>query len=297
MLRPLLALLAFASLLSSPALAQPAAPIRVVASFSLLGDMIREIGGSTVELTVLVGPDMDAHDFQPSPQQARALAGAEIIAINGLKYEGWIGKLIDASGSKAKLLVASAGVKPRVVEESQDGQVIVDPHAWQDLRNAQLYVKNIAAALSATRPALAPLFDKRAEAYSAQLAALDKETRQALAAIPEHKRKIITSHDAFGYFGAAYGVTFLSPMGISTETEPSAAAVAKLIDQIKQEGVKEVFIENMTSPRLIQQIGKDAGARLGGTLYADALSGPDGDAPTFLALFVSNRDKMLQAMK
>jgi len=304
-----------ALLFATPAQSAAAQPkLKVVASFSILGDIVREIGGEEVDITTLVGPDRDAHNYQPTPEDAKALAAADIIAINGLKFEGWLGRLIAASGTKAKLLVVSAGVRPRVMSEEEafghahahahthekqphEGDVVVDPHAWQDLRNGALYAKNIAAALSAARPKLAAEINERAQTYIAEIKALDREIKTAFAAIPEERRKIITSHDAFGYFGAAYGVTFLSPVGISTEAEPSAADLAALIRQIKAEHVKEVFVENMTSPRLIEQLAKDAGAKLGGTLYADALSAPSGPAPTYLKMMRHNAELMLGAME
>lgn len=288
-------------------LANAQEPVKVVASFSILGDMIQQVGGEDVRVETLVGPDGDAHEFQPSPDDAKKLVDAEIIAVNGLHFEGWIGRLIKASGSKAKLLVASAGVTPRLLNPSEDehdhhahaqdhkGEVPVDPHAWQDLRNGQLYVRNIAGALIAARPDKAAQFKERAKAYITKLDALDRQAREAFSALPEEQRKVITTHDAFGYFAQAYGVTFLSPVGLSTEAEPSAANVAELINQIKAENIKTLFIENMSDPRLIEQITKDTGARMGGTLYADALSKPDGEAATYLAMMKVNVERLLAA--
>lgn len=265
---------------------EPPAPIRIVASFSILGDMIRQIGGDDVDLRILVGPNEDAHTYQPTPQDAKAVAQAEIIAINGLKFEGWIGRLIPASGTKAKLLVASAGVRPRVMKD--EGQVIPDPHAWQDPRNGKIYIRNIAGALITARPELADTFKKRAEAYNAKLNEIDAQARAAFAAIPPEQRKIITSHDAFGYLAAAYQIRILSPLGLSTEAEATPESVATLIKQIKIEKVKALFIENMSDPRLIEQIAADTGAHVGGMLYPDALSKPDGEVPTYLELLRHN---------
>lgn len=305
-----LALMALSAvLLAGPAHAEQTTPkLKIVASFSILGDMIQTVGGDDIELITLVGPNKDAHSYQPTPNDVKALAGADIIAINGLKFEGWMTRLITASGSKAKLLVTSAGVRPRVMtqeeahghahhHEAHKGDVVVDPHAWQDLRNSALYVKNIAAALIAARPEIEAPVQKRAEAYLEEIKKLDQELREAFSAIPETQRKVITSHDAFGYFGAAYGVTFLSPAGLSTEDEPSAAGVARLIEQIKAEKVSKLFVENAVSPRLIEQLAKDTGAALGGALYADTLSGPSGPAPTYLALMRHNANLMLGAMR
>jgi len=275
---------------------EPVSPIKVVATFSILGDMIRTVGGNDVDVITLVGPDEDAHAFQPSPDAAKAIAQANIIAINGLHFEGWMNRLIKASGTKAKLLVVSAGVHPRLLEETT-GERVPDPHAWQDLRNGQLYVKNIALALSEARPDQAAVFKQRAKAYIEKLATLDETARAAFDALPPTQRKLITSHDAFGYFAQAYGLTFLAPASMNTEEEPSAAAVAKLIAQINREKIKMIFIENMTDPRLIEQIAKDTGAHMGGTLYADALSKPEGEAPTYLDMMRVNIERITAALK
>lgn len=299
MLKRLFVLLSLLVFLSSPAQAvtmiTKPKPIAVVASFSILGQIISEVGGPDVKVTVLVAPNEDAHTFMPKPESLRAFADADLIAINGLQFENFMTRLIDASKSKAKLLVASAGIKPRIMQE--DGHAIVDPHAWQDPRNVKRYVINIVSALIAVRPERRDVFADRAKAYMGKLDALDKKIRADLANVPAEKRKVITNHDAFGYFGAAYGVTFLSPEGLSTEAEPSAADVAKLIAQIKKEGVKTLFIENMVNPRLMQQIAQESKATLGGTLYADALSLPNQEAGTYLDMMELNAERMLAAMR
>ncbi|MFA6280402.1 MAG: zinc ABC transporter substrate-binding protein [Bdellovibrionales bacterium] len=278
-------------LVTTPAGASPQ-PLKVVASFSLLGDMIQQVGGEAVTVNTLVGPDQDAHTFDPTPDAVKLIANADIIAISGLGFEPWMNKLIKASGTKAKLLVASAGASPRHMEGEGD----IDPHAWQDLRNGALYVRNIYGALSAARPDDAATMKERARVYRDELLALDQETRNAFAVLAPERRKLLTSHDAFGYFAKAYGLQILAPMGISTDAQPSASTLAALTDQIKSEGVKTFYIENMTDPRLTQQLAKDTGARMGGTLYADALSAPDGDAPTYLAMMKSNIKKILEGM-
>ncbi len=295
----------------TPCRAEEAKPLHIVASFSILGDIIHQIGGEDIRLDVLVGADADAHEYQPTPDDVKKVAQADIIAINGLKFEGWMTRLIHASGSKAKLLVASAGVKPRLLKEEEGhhhhhhghhkherhgGEILADPHAWQDLRNGGIYAQNAAAAIIAARPDLKEKTEARLADYIEKLRALHKEMKEAFAEVPQEKRKIVTSHDAFGYFGEAYGVMFLAPVGISTEAEPSAADIGHLIEQIRAEGVKTVFAENMASPRLIEQLAKDAGASLGGTLYADALSKKDGEAPDYLAMMRLNAARMLQSM-
>lgn len=295
-------MLAFSlALLLAPSLAQAAsAPVHVVASISILGDITAQIGGPAVDVQSLVGPEQDAHSFQPAPEQAKQLNKADLIVINGLKLEGWMDRLIQASGTKAKLTVASAGLKPRQMEDDEGeekGKLILDPHAWQDPRNGALYARNIAAAIIQLKPDAKADVEARLKAYLAELKTIDADARKTFDAVPAAQRKIITSHDAFGYMAAAYGLHVMAPVGISTESEPSAAGVAKLIDQIKKEKVHTVFIENMTDPRLIQQIAKDSGATVGGELYADALSKADGEAPSYLALLRHNIKLLGEALK
>ena len=299
MLKRLSLAAAAALFLSAPAFAEP---LKVVASFSILGDMVREVGGDAVSVTTLVGPDGDAHVYQPSPADAKAVAQADVVVLNGLGFEPWGDKLLKASGTKATVAKAAQGVKARKMEAEEEhdhdhgkdehghehGGKVTDPHAWQDLANGKLYVANIAKALSAARPAEAAAIVGRADAYAKRLTDLDVWVRSELGAIPKVSRKIITGHDAFGYFGAAYGVAFLAPVGISTEAEPTPKDVAKLVRQMKAEKVKAVFVENMSDPRLVEQLAKDAGGVVGGTLYADALSAADGPAATYEAMFRHN---------
>ena len=288
MLKRLSLAAAVALCLSTPALAEP---LKVVASFSILGDMVREVGGDAVAVTTLVGPDGDAHVYQPSPTDAKAVAEADVVILNGLGFEPWGDKLLKASGTKAAVAKAAQGVKPRQMEaeeEHEHGGKVTDPHAWQDLGNGKLYVANIAKALAAARPAEAAAIQARAAAYATRLAELDAWVRSELGAIPKAGRKVITNHDAFGYFGAAYGVAFLAPVGVSTEAEPTPKDIAKLVRQMKAEKVKAVFIENMSDPRLVEQLAKDSGGVVGGTLYADALSAADGPAATYEAMFRHN---------
>lgn len=296
-------------LLSAPATAQEK-PLRVVASFSILADIARNVGGPDVEVTALVGPDADAHAFEPTPQDIKTVAGADLVIVNGLGFEGWMDRLAQASGRKDTPIVASQGIEPATMaaeehdhghkneaeahedhEEREDHEghdVVTDPHAWQDIANVRTYIRNIEKAFAASRPALKDAFKTRADAYDAQLAELDIWIHDTYKQIPAGQRKVITSHDAFGYYGHAYGVTFLAPEGLSTESEPTAADVARLSDRIKAEGIRAVFIENMTNGKLVTQLAKDTGANVGGTLYADALSGPDGPAPTYIGMMLHN---------
>jgi zinc/manganese transport system substrate-binding protein len=238
-------------------------PLRVVASFTILADIARNVGGEDVTVASLVGPNSDTHMYQPTPQDAQMLAGADIILVNGLGFDAWMQRLIKASGTKGKLVVTSEDVKTLTQPNGT-----IDPHAWQDLANGRIYAGNIAKAFEQALPDKADAIQKRAKRYDTELSNNDRVIRALFGLVLLPQAKVITSHDAFGYFGAAYGIKFLAPVGINTEAEPSAADVAKLITQIKQEGVKTVFIENMTNPKLIEQIGKDTGAHLGGALYS-----------------------------
>lgn len=274
--------------------------LNVVASFSVLGDIVKEVGGNKIKVTTLVGPNGDAHTFEPTPTDAKLVAKADLVFVNGLALEKWMDKLITASGYKGPVVIASEGVKPRTMTEGGEGgkpaEQVPDPHAWQDLSNGQIYVRNVAEALAKADPQDAPTYQANAKKFSAQLAELDNHTRTEIGSVPPEKRKVITTHDAFGYFGAAYGVTFLAPEGISTESEPSAGNLAKLINQIKTEKIKALFIENMSDPRLIQTISRETGAEMGGELFSDALSKPNGPAPTYPAMFRNNVPKLKAAM-
>lgn len=293
--RALLLLTALAGTLSAlPALAADA-PLKVVTTISILGDMVQAVGGEHVAVTALVGPDSDAHAFEPSPADAKALATAGLVVVNGLGLEGWIDRLVDASGYRGTLVTASAGIVPREMDE--DGQSVTDPHAWQDLADGRLYVQNIERGLAAADPTHAAAYAANATAYLQQLDATDAWVRAELAKIPPSERKVVSSHDAFGYFAKAYGVTFVAPEGIAEDAEPSAADLRHLIDQVRAAHIKVLFLENALSPRLVEQIGRETGAVVGGTLYADALSAPGGPADSYLGMFRHNvpllRDAML----
>lgn len=290
-MRALLAMISLA-LMTGTALA---APVNVVASFSILGDMVKEVGGDRVAVTTIVGPNADTHVYEPRPQDAAVLSGAQLFVINGLGFEGWFDRLVEATGFKGEVVTASEGVTTHTMDE--DGEAITDPHAWQSLTNGEYYVANIAKGLCAVDAEGCATYEANAAAYSAKIAALDAEVRAAIAAVPEAQRKVITTHDAFGYFAEAYGVTFMAPEGVSTESEASAADVARLIEQIRQAGVKALFIENMSDPRLVQQIAAETGAKLGGALYADALSEPSEGAATYLDMFRHNVALLVPALE
>ena len=272
--------------------------VKAVASFSILGDMVRQVGGDRVEVTTLVGPDGDAHVFSPTPADAKTLAAAQLFFVNGLGFEGWMERLEKSSGFKGKTVVASAGVKPRTMVEEEGGtpETITDPHAWQNLANGKLYVANIRDGLIAADPAGKASYEANAAKYLGEIMQEDDAVRAALAKLPAERRKIITSHDAFGYFGAAYGLEIVAPEGVSTESEASAQDVAKIIRQIKAEHIPAVFIENITDHRLLDQIARETGAKIGGTLYSDALSPPDGPAPNYLDMFRHNVGALTAAL-
>jgi zinc/manganese transport system substrate-binding protein len=274
----------------APAAAQER--IKVVASFSILADLVRNVGGDRVAVTVLVGRNNDSHAFEPSPADSRRVADASLVVVNGLGFEGWLDRLVRAAGGKAPVVVASTGVRPRAgaADETRFGRdhAGVDPHAWQSVDNVRRYVANIRDALIKVDPAGTGTYAANAGAYLQKLDALDQEIRRTLAKIPPDRRRIITSHDAFGYFADAYGIAFLAPEGLSTEAEPSARAVARIIGQIESARIGALFLENVVDPRLLQQIARETGARIGGTLYSDALTGPGGPAPTYLDMMRHN---------
>lgn len=266
-------------------------PLQVVASFSILADLLRNIGGTSIEVTALVGPDADAHMFEPRPTDAKRLADADLVVVNGLGFEGWIDRLVRVSGYRGPLIVASAGLQPRTLNGAPD------PHAWQSLTCGQHYVCNLRDALLRLAPADAAGLQSRTTQYLARLQALDDSIRKALEPVPKARRRVITSHNAFGYFAAAYGIEFIAAQGRSTESEASAASVARLIDQIRSQKAAAVFVENISDPRLMARIAKESGAKLGGRLYSDALSAPGTEADSYLKLFAHNAKTIITGLQ
>jgi len=269
-------------------------PLPVVATFSILADMVKQVGGPHVIVTSLVGPNSDAHIFDPTPADAKRLAAAKLVVVNGLGFEGWMNRLVKSSGYKGPVLVASKGVKTIPMAESDHGHghkhshATPDPHAWQSLLNARQYVENIKLALSAAMPGQTADFQARATDYLKQIDALEKSTQARMAAVPLERRRVITSHDAFGYFARAYKVSFYPLQGLSTGSEASAADVARIINEIKKNKVTAIFAENISDPRVLERVAKDTGAKIGGTLFADALSAPGTEADTYLKMFEHN---------
>ncbi|WP_279478966.1 metal ABC transporter substrate-binding protein [Aureimonas sp. SK2] len=319
--RHLLGLAAGAAALLSLTGAQAQEPLPVVASFSILADMTGRIGGDHVAVSTLVGPGGDAHVFEPTPADARTLGKAKLLVTNGLGFEGWLPRLVSTSGFKGETVEAATGVTPIPFEEGEHDEHAAhddhaheghaheshdhgghdhgpsDPHAWQDLANGRIYARNITDALKAADPANAADYERNGEAYIAEMEALDGQVRQQLGAIPAAQRKVVTSHDAFGYFGKAYGIQFIAPNGVSTESEASAADVARIIDQIRAEKIPAVFVENISDPRLVERIAAETGARIGGSLFSDSLSEPGGPAPTYLDMVRHNVSQLVEALK
>lgn len=280
-------LLGFAT---APLAAQTTAPFSVVASFSILGDLVRQVGGARVAVTTLVGPEADVHEFEPTPGSARQIASANVLLSNGLGLEAWLPRLVRAAGFRGRAIVAGATVTPRRLGNAQD------PHAWQNVRFAQRYVAAIRDGLAAADPDGAEAYRASAAAYLARLDALDADIRARLAAIPRERRIIVTTHDAFGYYGAAYGVDFLAPLGLSTDAEPSAKEMAALVKQIRTRHVRALFLEKLGNNTLINQVAQETGVRVGGEVYSDALSLPDGPATTYEAMMRHNLTEFVKAL-
>ena len=286
----------------SPASAQEkAAKLEVVAAFSILGDFARNVGGNQVDVTALVGPDGDVHVYSPTPADAKAIRNARLVIVNGLGLEGWLPRLIESSGGNATTVVATHGIVPRKITAREilsrgHGAGAPDPHAWQSVPNAEIYVGNIRDAMVAADPANAATYAANAAAYLTKLETLDHEVREAVARIPPDRRKVISTHDAFGYFAAAYDVTFIAPEGVSTEAEPSARDIATIITQIKKERIPAVFLENVSDPRIMRQIASETGAAIGGTLYSDSLTNEKGKAPTYIAMVRHNISTIASAL-
>ena len=270
--------------------ARAADRLNVVASFSILGDFVRKVGGDRVSVTTLVGRDSDAHVYEPTPADAKRIADTKLVIINGLGLEGWLPRLVKSAGGKAIIVTATSGIAPLKLGSG------ADPHAWQSVVNAKTYVTNIRDALIAADSADAEAFRANAQNYLAKLDALDREVREAVGKIPAAHRKVISTHRAFGYFAAAYGIEFVAPLGVSTESEPSARDVAGIITQIKQAKIPAIFLENISDPRLIQRISADTGARIGGTLYSDSLTAEKGEAPTYIDMVRHNIKALTSAL-
>jgi zinc/manganese transport system substrate-binding protein len=264
--------------------------VKVVASFSILGDFVRNVGGDRVEVTTLVGPNGDVHVYTPAPADAKQVADAKLVVINGLGLEGWLPRLVQSSGSKAKVVTATDGIVPLISGGA------ADPHAWQSVANAKIYAANIRDALAAADPADGAVFEANTEGYLARLDGLEGEVKTAMAQIPSAHRKVISTHGAFRYFAAAYDVEFIAPLGISTDSEASARDIADIITQIRVAKIPAVFVENISDTRLIERISAETGAGIGGTLYSDSLTDEKGDAPTYIDMVRHNIKALTSAL-
>lgn len=298
-------------------------PLPVVASFSILQDLTRQVGGDLVSVSALVGPDGDAHVFEPTPQQARQLQQAKVLVANGLDFEGWLPRLKKAAGFQGQEIVASQGIAVRRLPKGQGhdhgrdhgadktrhdhnhehghghahNHGPNDPHAWQDVKNAIVYVRNIAKGLAQADPTNAARYDQQATQYIARLTALDTSLRQRFAALPAERRSVVSTHDAFGYFAQAYGLRFVPVRGLSTESEPSARDMAALVKQVREERIGAIFVENISDPRLLEQLARETGAAMGGRLYSDALSPAGGPASTYIDMVETNAATLLKALQ
>jgi zinc/manganese transport system substrate-binding protein len=264
--------------------------VRVVASFSILGDFAKNVGGERAEVTTLVGRDSDAHVYTPAPADAKKIADAQLVIINGLGLEGWLPRLLQSSGSKAVVVTATDGITPLKIGSGDDA------HAWQSIVNAKRYVINIRDAMAAADPADAAVFRANADGYLAKLDELDRDVRAAVAQIPSAHRRVISTHGAFRYFAAAYNVEFIAPLGISTDSEPSARDIAGIITKIRTLKIPAVFLENISDDRLIRRISAETGVKIGGTLYSDSLSAENGDAPTYIDMVRHNIKALTTAL-
>ncbi|WP_244490810.1 metal ABC transporter solute-binding protein, Zn/Mn family [Aureimonas frigidaquae] len=297
------ATIALLSTASAPAHAEP---LRVVASFSIIGDFAAKVGGDRIALTTLVGPNGDAHAYEPRPTDARALAEADVVLTNGLELEGFMDRLITASGSRAPIVPLTQGID--TLEEPGGGHYhfvngeaifhvgALNAHAWQSVPNAQRYIANTRDAFCAADAQGCPIYTANAASYRDALDALDRDIRAAVSALPPGRRTVVVGHSAFGYFEQAYGVTFLSPQGVSTASEASAADLAGLIEAMRKADAKAIFAENISDPRLVSQIAAEVGTQLSGTLYSDALSEPDGPAPDYIAMMRHNLNALSAAL-
>lgn len=298
-----LALTLATAMLSATAHAEP---LEVVASFSILGDFVQAVGGARTRVVTLVGPGSDAHDYQPRPSDARAVRAADVVIANGLGFDTWIARLAESAGRSDAVVIVSVGISPLVTADTHDhesddkhhhGQAQFDPHAWQSVANARHYVTNIANTLTAHDPDGAAHYAANAQRYIASLDTLEHEIRTGLASLQQAQRTVVTSHDAFGYFAAAYGIRFVAASGISGEAETSAAEIARLIRLLRSENAQVAFVENIADPRLITRISEESGARIGGTLYSDTLSEAGGPAPTYIEMMRHNLRTLLAGLQ
>ncbi len=318
--------------LLAASLSVQAEPLRVVSSFSILNDMVKEIGGDKVMASTIVPVNGDAHSFEPRPSDAKTLASAQLLVINGLEFETWLPRLQQAAGYKGPRIVATEGITPLAFEGGHDDDHAdhdhepahdhdhqhahadegepahndqahghqhgsQDPHAWQSLGLAQIYVRNISKGLEQADPANAEYYQRRAKDYAQRIQELDHSIKTRLQAVPAEKRKVITSHDAFSYMGKAYDIRFIPLVGVSSQAEPSARDIAQIIQQARREQIQAIFVENTVSAKLVEQVARETGAKVGGTLYSDALGVAGSGVDTYLGMMRSNTDQLIKALQ
>jgi zinc/manganese transport system substrate-binding protein len=269
-------------------------PLRVVCTTTILADLARQVGGGRVEVVSLVGTGADPHHFQPTPDDVRLIAGARLVVINGLGYEGWIDQLIAAAGvARYRLVVASAGVEPMTAGAHAHGtaghaHAEQDPHAWHDAKNGMRYATNLRDAFTAADPAGAADYAAWTDLLLANLRVVDAWVKKQIATLPVERRVLVTSHDALAYFARAYGLEVVPVEGITTGQEPDPARFAALITRLRTRGVGAVFVESSANPKVVERLGIEAGARIGGTLLADSLAAPGRSGDTYLGMFAHN---------
>jgi zinc/manganese transport system substrate-binding protein len=293
--RPFLVLASVAALLVGAAGTQAADKPRVVATFSVIGDMVRNVAGDRVELTTIVGPGGDTELYQPTAADAGAVARAQVLFMNGLndQFEPWLEPLLKKADFKGTKVVVSRGAKILTAEDehTSDGRekaAAIDQHAWLDTRNGTVYVKNIAEALARADAANAASYREAAARYTKEIEAAGEWARAEMKTVPAAKRRVISSHDSLQYLAKEFAITLISIHGWTNDTEPSAAQLAALARQIKQERVRALFLDNMTDPRATERVAQETGVTIAGTIYGDALSKPGGEADSYIKMLRHN---------
>lgn len=274
--------------------------LKAVATFSIIGDLVQNVAGDKIELTTLVGADADVHDFEPTPSDLAILAGAQLIFENGVGLESWLDNLYTSSGSQAERVVLSKGIALIDAVGKDHAHSDHDPHLWQDPQNTMQMVKAIRDALVKADPANTSIYQQNADAYLAKLAALDQEIVSTVTALPPERRKLVTSHDALGYFAARYGFEIVGSVIASLNTEagePSAQDIVALVNGIRQQGVKAIFLESQSNPKLVERVAQEAGIAIGPELYTDALGAAGSPGATYIDAMRHNVRAIVDALK
>ncbi len=266
---------------------------KVVVTASMIADMVENVAGDLVDLTCIVPIGSDPHLYEPTPKDARIVAEADILFKNGLTFEGWLNELIENAGSKAVVVTVTEGVKPI---ESLVYQNATDPHAWMDAENAMIYVDNITKTLVEFDPDNASIYQQKQDQYRKQIRAIDEYIKTQISYIPEEKRILITSHDAFQYYGRKYGLKLESVMGTSTDADVQTADIVRLNEVIRTSKIPAVFIESTINPKILEQLARDNKIRVGGKLYADSIGDKDSPAPSYIAMLRHNTDIIVSAL-